>query len=137
MSGGYFLWRRMTAALIPGMMAGEQYPSGGGERMDQLGKWAFIVGIVICVVAGLVVAEPWMFWVLAVLGLVVGFMNITGEETKTFLLAAIGLMLSASSIMGIPLIGVAVTAVLANVVAFMAAAVLIVALKSLFEVAKD
>lgn len=105
--------------------------------MDQLGKWAFIVGIVICVVAGLVVAEPWMFWVLAVLGLVVGFMNITGEETKTFLLAAIGLMLSASSIMGIPLIGVAVTAVLANVVAFMAAAVLVVALKSLFEVAKD
>jgi hypothetical protein len=78
-----------------------------------------------------------MFWVLAVLGLVVGFMNITGEETKTFLLAAIGLMLSASSIMGIPLIGVAVTAVLANVVAFMAAAVLVVALKSLFEVAKD
>jgi hypothetical protein len=72
-----------------------------------------------------------------VLGLVVGFMNITGEETKTFLLAAIGLMLSASSIMGIPLIGVAVTAVLANVVAFMAAAVLVVALKSLFEVAKD
>ena len=105
--------------------------------MDQLGKWAFIVGIVICVVAGLVVAEAWMFWVLAVLGLVVGFMNITGEETKTFLLAAIGLMLSASSIMGIPLFGVAVTAVLAHVVAFLAAAVLIVALKSLFEVAKD
>jgi hypothetical protein len=137
MLGGFFSWRRMTAALFPVMMAGEQYPSGGGKRMDQLGKWAFIVGIVICVVAGLVVAEPWMFWVLAVLGLVVGFMNITGEETKTFLLAAIGLMLSASSIMGIPLIGVAVTAVLANVVAFMAAAVLVVALKSLFEVAKD
>ena len=127
----------MTEPQFPVMMAGEQYQSGGGERIDQLGKWAFIVGIVICVVAGLVVAEAWMFWVLAVLGLVVGFMNITGEETKTFLLAAIGLMLSASSIMGIPLIGVAVTAVLANVVAFMAAAVLIVALKSLFEVAKD
>ena len=63
--------------------------------MAQMGKWAFIVGFVICVVAGLLIAEPWMYWVLAVLGLIVGFMNITGEETKTFLLAAIGLMLSA------------------------------------------
>ena len=105
--------------------------------MGQMGKWAFIAGFVISVVAGLLIAEPWMFWVLAVLGLVVGFMNITGAETKTFLLAAIALMLSASSLMGIPVIGVAVTEVLANIVAFMSAAVLVVACKSLFEVAKD
>jgi len=104
--------------------------------MGQMGKWAFIVGFVICVVAGLLIAESWMYWVLAVLGLI-GFMNITGEETKTFLLAAIGLMLSASSVMAIPLIGTAVTAVVANVVAFVAAAVLVVSLKALFEVAKD
>lgn len=105
--------------------------------MGNMGKWAFIVGFVICIVAGLVIEEPWMYWVLAVLGLVVGFMNITGEETKTFLLAAIGLMLSASSVMAIPLIGMAVTAVLSNVVAFIAAAVLVVSCKTLFEVAKD
>ena len=105
--------------------------------MENMGKWAFIVGFVICVVAGLLLVQPWMFWVLAVLGLIVGFMNITGEETKTFLLAAIGLMLSASSVMAIPVIGVAVTDVVANVVAFISAAVLVVALKSLFEVAKD
>jgi hypothetical protein len=105
--------------------------------MKNLGKWAFLVGIVICVVAGLVVAANWMYWLLAVLGLVVGFLNITGEETKTFLLAAIGLMLSATSVMSIPMIGVAVTAVLANVVAFISAAVLVVALKALFEVARD
>ena len=67
--------------------------------MGDLGKWAFIVGFVICVVAGVLVAAPWMYWVLAVLGLVVGFMNITGEETRTFLLAAIALVLSASSVM--------------------------------------
>lgn len=105
--------------------------------MEQIGKWAFIVGIVICVVAGLVVAEPWMYWVLAVLGLIVGFLNITGLETKTFLLAAIGLMLSATSVIAIPLIGVAVTAVMANVVVFISAAVLIVALKTLLTVARD
>jgi len=30
--------------------------------MGQMGKWAFIVGFVICVVAGLLIAEPWMYW---------------------------------------------------------------------------
>ena len=105
--------------------------------MENMGKWAFIVGFVICVVAGVFLVQPWMFWVLAVLGLIVGFMNITGEETKTFLLAAIGLMLSASSVMAIPVVGQAVTDIVANVVAFISAAVLVVALKSLFEVAKD
>jgi hypothetical protein len=105
--------------------------------MANMGKWAFIVGFVICVVAGLLIAEPWMFWVLAILGLIVGFMNVTASETKGFLLAAIGLMLSASSVVNIPMIGVAVTAVLYNIVTFISAAVLVVALKSLFEIAKD
>ncbi|MCG6948433.1 MAG: hypothetical protein LJE93_05910 [Acidobacteria bacterium] len=105
--------------------------------MVNIGRWAFIIGFVICVVAGLVIAEPWMYWVLAVLGIVVGFMNITAVETRTFLLAAIGLMLSASSVLTLPLIGVAVTKVVANLVVFIAAAVLVVSLKSLFEVAKD
>lgn len=105
--------------------------------MQNLGKYAFIVGLVLCVVAGLIVADAWMFWVLAVLGIVVGFMNVTSAETKGFLIAAIGLMLSATSVVNIPMIGEAVTAVLHNVVAFISAAVLVVALKSLFEIARD
>ena len=105
--------------------------------MGQIGKWAFIVGFVICVVAGLVIAQPWMYWVLAVLGLIVGFMNVTSAETQSFLIAGIALMLSATSIIAVPTIGVAVTAVLANIVVFIAAAMLVVALKSLFETAKD
>jgi len=46
-------------------------------------------------------------------------------------------MLSATSIIAIPFIGLAVTAVLANVVVFISAAVLVVAVTSLFEIAKD
>jgi len=105
--------------------------------MGQIGKWAFIVGIVLSVVAGLLVAEVWMYWVMLVLGLVVGFLNVTAEESQGFLLAAIGLMLSATSVLAIPYIGAGVTAVVANLVAFIAPAVLVVALKSLFETAKD
>ncbi len=101
--------------------------------MDKIGKWAFIVGLVIAVAAGLGFQYPWFAWVLALLGLVVGFLNVTSEETQGFLLAAIGLLLSATAVQSIPYIGEQATNILANVVAFIAAAVLIVALRALFQ----
>jgi hypothetical protein len=106
-------------------------------EMQQLGKWAFIVGIVLSVILAFVTHVAWMYWVLAVLGLVVGFLNVTAEESRGFLLAAIGLVLSATSVRAIPFIGELVTQIMSNVVAFIAAAVLVVALKALFETAKD
>jgi hypothetical protein len=105
--------------------------------MGQLGKWAFIVGFVLAVIAALLVAEAWMYWVLAVLGLVVGFLNITAEETQGFLISAIALIISATSVLAIPYIGAGVTAIVANLIAFIAPAMLVVALRSLFETAKD
>ena len=102
-----------------------------------MGKWAFIAGIVLSVVVAFVTQLSWIYWVLALLGLVVGFLNITAEETKGFLLASIALILSATSVQGIPLIGQVVTQIMSNLVAFIAAAVLVVALKALFETAKD
>ena len=57
--------------------------------MGQVGKWAFIGGIVLAVVAAFVTQTTWIYWVLAVLGLVVGFLNVTAEETKGFLLSAV------------------------------------------------
>ena len=79
----------------------------------------------------------WVAWVLAILGLIVGFLNVTGEETRTFLLAAIGLILAATSVQTIPFIGEVLTRIVSNLAVFMAPAVLVVALKSLFETAKD
>ena len=105
--------------------------------MGKLGKWAFIAGLVLAFVSPLFIQVPWFYWVMAVLGLVVGFLNITAEETKGFLLASIGLILSATSVQGIPLIGDLVTFIMFNIVAFIAPAVLVVALKTLFETAKD
>jgi len=54
-----------------------------------IGKWAFIVGLIMAVLAGLFFQPDWAIWVLAVLGVIVGFLNITGEDTRSFLLAAI------------------------------------------------
>lgn len=105
--------------------------------MEKVGKWAFIAGLVLAVVAGLGVQATWIAWVLVVLGLVVGFLNVTAQESRGFLLAAIGLMLSATAVQTIPFVGGIVTLIVSNVIVFIAPAVLVVALKALFETAKD
>lgn len=104
--------------------------------MAYIGKWAFIIGLIIAVLAGIGLDYPWVAWVLAVLGLIVGFFNIGAEEAQHFLIAAIGLLLSASAIKVIPYIGDIGTAIISNLVAFISAAILIVALRSLFITAR-
>ena len=97
-----------------------------------VGKWAFIAGLVIAVLAGLFFQPAWAIWVLAILGVIVGLINVTAEETRGFLLASIALTLSATALNTIPVIGRALSFVLPFVVAFVAGATIVVALKELF-----
>jgi hypothetical protein len=101
-----------------------------------IGKWAFIIGLVIAVLAGLFFQPGWAIWVLAILGIIVGLLNVAAEETRGFLLASIALTLSASALNTIPLIGTAFSYVLPFVVAFVAGATIVVALKELFQTAR-
>jgi hypothetical protein len=105
--------------------------------MEKIGKYAFIAGLVICALAGAGLTQSWVPWVLAVLGLAVGFLNVADKEVQTFLLAAIGLILSASAIVMLPFVGGTLTTILAYLVVFIAPAVLVVALKGLLATAKD
>lgn len=103
----------------------------------KLGSWAFILGVLIAIVAGLVPAwqTPTLVWVLVILGLVVGFLNITGKETTEFLVAAVTMMIIGSA-GAIPALGVIILSILANIVAFVAPAALVVALKSIWVLAQ-
>jgi uncharacterized membrane protein YjjP (DUF1212 family) len=103
---------------------------------ETIGKWAFILGLVIAVLAGLFFQPDWAIWVLAVLGVIVGFLNVTGEDTRSFLLAAIALTLSATALNTIPFLGTSITVLMSFVVAFVAGATLVVALKELFQTAR-
>ena len=104
---------------------------------SRLGRWAFIVGVVIAVIAGLVPAwqTPTVTWVLVILGLIVGLLNITAKETVEFLVATIALMLIGSA-GAIPALGTIILSILANIVAFAAPAALVVALKAIYELAR-
>jgi hypothetical protein len=103
---------------------------------ESVGKWAFIAGLVIAVLAGLFFQPDWAIWMVAILGVIVGFLNITAEETRGFLLASIALTLSATALNTLPILGTALSLVLPFVVAFVAGAMIVVALKELFQTAR-
>jgi len=105
--------------------------------MDNLGKILFIIGIIAAAAAGLGLDWHWLPWTLVILGAVVGILNITSSETRTFLLAGIALMLSATAFRSIPAIGEVVTQIVSNILLFVSGAIFVVALKALFETGKD
>jgi hypothetical protein len=103
---------------------------------DMIGKWAFIVGLVLAVIAGLLFNAAWVVWVLALLGVVVGLINITGPETQGFLIAAIAFTVASTALSSIPLVGGVLTSILGYIGAFVSGAMVVVALKALFQSAQ-
>ena len=58
--------------------------------MARVGPWAFILGLIIAVLTAMIIQpNTGLLWVLGLLGLVVGLMNIIDEEVKTYLIATI------------------------------------------------
>lgn len=107
---------------------------------EKLGGWAFILGVVIAIIAGLAsgaldaISAGYVTLALVVLGLIVGFLNIGDKEVNNFLIAAIAVvLLGTANLAVIPLIGVYLASMVLNVAAFVAPAALVVALKSVYN----
>lgn len=109
--------------------------------MGSIGSWSFIIGLAIALLVGLFVeATGIVVTILVILGLVVGFLNITDKEIHGFLVASIALMLAggAGSFLGsVPAIGNLLERILSNFVVFVAPAAIVVAVKQLISLAKD
>ncbi len=108
---------------------------------SRLGHWAFIVGVLIAIIAGLVPAwqTATVIWILVILGLIVGLLNITTKETVEFLVATIALVVigtAGTQAIFQTFLGNIVPQILGNIVAFVAPAGLIVALKSVYALAQ-
>ena len=109
---------------------------------EKIGGWAFILGVLIAVVAGLASAAldaataGYITLALVVLGLVVGFLNIGDKEINDFLIAAIAIvLLGTANLTAIPLVGTYLALMVLNVSAFVAPAALVVALKAIYNLA--
>ena len=101
-----------------------------------LGKWAFFIGLALAVLAGFLFQAGWVFWVLALLGVIVGLLNINAENSQSFLLAAVALTLSAAALNSLPLVGIFLKNILGYVAALVAGAMVVVALKALVKTAR-
>ena len=109
--------------------------------MSSVGSWSFIVGLIIAILVGLFTeATGIIVTVLVILGVIVGFLNVTDKETHSFLLAAVALLLAGGvgDLMGsIPAVGSMLQRILINFAIFVAPAAIIVAVKELISLAKN
>ena len=112
------------------------------KNLEIVGKWAFLIGLIIAVLAGIVEAAdiyivPQLTLILVVLGLVVGFLNITEKNVIKLLVAIIALTsVGGAAVAAIPAINTYLLAMLANIIAFAGAAGLVVAVKAIYETGK-
>lgn len=108
-----------------------------GKILPMIGFWAFIAGLVIAIVAGIVAPknDP-IIITLIVLGLIIGFLNITAKETMLFLLAVIALVAVGNVFAPLTAanIGMYLGNILGYIATLMAPAAIVVAVKTLWAV---
>ena|SRR3989338_9922354 len=119
--------------------------------MDKrIGNYSFIVGVVLAILLGLATpqlgnAGVWLSSLLVLLGLVVGFLNVTGSETKEFLLVATVLIIAsfaggaAGSLEKLAFLGLGgfLAAIFMQIMAFVVPATIVVGLKDIFTLAQN
>lgn len=117
-----------------------------GLKGKSLGAWIFLIAVILAIVLGLFSAklsagmQGIVLAILILAGLIVGFMNISNGETQKFLLASVILVIvSAMGEGAIPsgMIGGFVTAILNALLVLFVPATIVVALKSIWAVAKN
>ena len=127
------------------------------SQENTLGAWAFLIGVILAIIIGLStsglfpikeindnkVFSSAIYGVLVLLGIFVGYMNVTGKDSQTFLLAGTVLVIVSrfgidavqGTVIGIG-VGSVVTSVFAALLALFVPATIIVALKTVFSIAK-
>jgi hypothetical protein len=112
--------------------------TGGKGVLGFVGFWAFIVGFILAILAGI-------FWptnqtiviVLVILGIIIGFLNVTAKEFMLFLLATVALVVvGGQAFTALGTVGEKLGDVLTHIAIFVAPAAIIAAVKALWTVAK-
>jgi hypothetical protein len=133
--------------------------------MEDIARWAYVLFVVIAIIAGLAVgymaytAEPnssagfgdasvadthgWVILIMLILGIIIGLTSITTKEVTPFLIATIALVVAYTADVWSPLGNITwllyywATGILSYIVAFAAPTAVIIAIKSVFAMAKE
>ncbi len=110
------------------------------SMLPTIGAWAFIIGLVLAIIAGFVTAtiDSSIALGLGVLGLIVGLLNVTDKEITLYLLASITFLVAAGSLSTVLSAFVGqLGLVLGYIQVFVGPGAAIVALKAIYEVSKS
>jgi hypothetical protein len=114
------------------------------SKSNKLGVWAFIIGVIAAVVLGLLggtLGAQWQQWLailLVVIGIVVGLLNVTSDETMGFLTtAAILVFVSYAGSQAMAVAGQWAVNVFQALMLLFVPATIIVALRALWTLARD
>lgn len=119
------------------------------SKTELIGAWAFLIGVVLAIVLGIFGASNSIVLALLIIaGILVGLLNVTDKESSGFLLAAVSLVLvswlgqdSLSAFANVAIgtieIGKMLTGILSALLILFVPATIIVALKSVFDLAKN
>jgi hypothetical protein len=103
---------------------------------NSIGGWAFLVGVILALVFAFFGQFTGWAWLLIVLGLIIGFLNISEKETQRFMFAGTVLVIVGAFAGNVFLSVTYLPEIFNNLVALFAPATVVVALKSVFEMAK-
>jgi|APSaa5957512622_1039677.scaffolds.fasta_scaffold108631_1 hypothetical protein len=113
------------------------------SSLNKLGAFSFLIGFVAAVTLGVFSAQitnptqTIVLWALIILGIIIGLLNIKGKENHRFLMAGLTLVIVSYMGQGILAIVPQVGAILSALLVIFVPATVIVALRSVFEMAKD
>ncbi len=124
------------------------------SKENEFGAWAFLIGVILAVLIGVVTVlipipaltnySAEIYGILVILGIIIGFWNVpTGRDSQTFLISGailvivskFGMESVTGSLIGIG-IGDLVSSVFGALLVLFVPATIIVALKSVFSIAK-
>jgi len=111
--------------------------------LAKVGVWAFIIGIILALVGGFI--GPWSVPALVVVGIIVGFLNVSDKEIKPFLFATVALMIAlytagstvAANLSTLGVVGTYLYGVMGSINVFVFPATVVVAIKAIYNLAKD
>lgn len=114
----------------------------GMSKSHLIGSWAFVVGVILAVLLGTGLTGPYqatMLWVVFLVGIVVGLLNIAHDEVAAFLTS--GTVLVLVSYLGVQegifeIVAPVISNILRAILTLFVPATIIVALRAVFVLAR-
>jgi hypothetical protein len=101
--------------------------------MKQVGRLLYILGLALTIPAGFFLYYDWVTWGFFVLGGIVGLINLAVPQPKRFLLAGLAFVLVSVALTFIPFIVAVYMNILGYVASFASAALIVTAVRVLFD----